>query len=389
MTQTTPFGGSADEPDHHASDERDVISTGTAPGGRDIFFAAVQMSRMPMCLTDPHRADNPIIFCNRAFEQLTGYVQADILGHNCRFLQGEDTDPQAIEAIRRSLATGEDIHLEILNYQKDGTPFWNALYISPVIDADGRLVYHFASQLNVTPRREAEAVLRQSQRMEALGALASGMAHEFNNLMTVVLASLERAADEPDDAKRSQQIGRANWGAQSAARLTSQLLSFARRQFHDNEVRDIGALLRDFDKILDQVAGAGIRVTLNLPAKPLLTEIDAGQLEMALLNLVRNAADASRAGGEIILRARPCPSGTSASAQELEIAVIDHGCGMPEDVARRATEPFFTTKEGQGTGLGLSMVSGFVAQSGGRLEIDSEPGSGTTIRMIFPRVAAA
>ena len=344
------------------------------------------MSRMPMCLTDPHQPDSPIIFCNRAFEKLTGYSHDEIIGHNCRFLQGIGTDRDIVDKIRAGLAAGEDIHYELLNYRKDGSPFWNALFISPVVDSDGSLVYHFASQLDVTRRREAEAVLQQSNRMEALGAMASGMAHEFNNLMTVVLASLERAAEEPDAARRSRQIERANWGAQRVARLTSQMMSFARRQFHDNKLIEIGELLRDFDNILDQMAGDGISVTLDLPAEPLLVEIDAAQMELALLNLVRNAADAMPKGGDIIVRVRLRTPTVEGDAEAVEIAVIDSGAGMAEAVAQRATEPFFTTKErGKGTGLGLSMVSGFVDQSGGRLEIDSSPGSGTAIRLIFPR----
>jgi signal transduction histidine kinase len=242
----------------------------------------------------------------------------------------------------------------------------------------------------VTRRREAEAVVQQSHRMEALGAMASGMAHEFNNLMTIVLASLERAAEERDDAKRYRQIERANWGAQRAARLTSQMLSFARRQFHDNKVIEVGELLRDFDNILDQMAGDGIRVTLDVPVERLLVEIDAGQMELALLNLVRNAADAMPKGGEIIMRARPRTLAIEDGGDVVEIAVIDAGTGMAEAVARRAIEPFFTTKEsGKGTGLGLSMVNGFAEQSGGKLQIDTTPGMGTAIRLIFPRIAAA
>jgi PAS domain S-box-containing protein len=374
------FDRSDDGQGHHSSDGRNVIAAGIGHGGRDIFFAAVQMSRMPMCLTDPHQPDNPLIFCNAAFEQLTGYSQDEILGRNCRFLQGDGTDREVVAQIRRDIAAGEDIHQELLNYRKDGTPFWNALFVSPVVDPDGSLVYHFASQLNVTRRREAEAVLQQSQRMETLGTMASGMAHEFNNLMTIVLASLERAAEDPDAARRAKQIERATWGAQRAARLTSQMLSFARRQFHDNKTVDVGELLREFDNILDQMAGDGVRVTLDLPPEPLVTTIDAGQMELALLNLVRNAADASPRGGEVIIRARPCADG-------VEVVVIDAGAGMAEEVARRATEPFFTTKErGKGTGLGLSMVNGFAEQSGGRLEIKTTPGMGTAMRLVLPRV---
>ncbi len=390
MTNTrTPASFTTLEDGHHISGGRNVIPPGRGHDGTDIFFAAVQMSRMPMCLTDPHHPDNPIIFCNRAFEALTGYRQEEIVGRNCRFLQGEGTDPACLAEIRRALTAGEDIHMELLNYRRDGSSFWNALFISPVIDTGGRLVYHFASQLDVTRRRQAEAVLQQSQRMETLGGMASSLAHEFNNLMTVVLANLERLGTEADAGRRTRQVERATWGARRASRLTDQMLSFARRQFHDDRILDVNATLASCDVILDQVAGADIRVRLDLADQPLLTLVDASQLEMALLNLVRNAADAVPPGSEITVATRPRRDDPLGGAPALEIAVTDAGTGMTPEVAQRALEPFFTTKAiGKGTGLGLSMVKGFVEQSNGRLELDTVLGIGTTIRLVFPLHAA-
>ena len=373
-------GVTVGEPGHHSTGGRNVIDIRAGQAGADIFFAAVQMSRMPMCLTDPNQPDDPIVFCNQAFEQLTGYTQAEIVGRNCRFLQGENTDPAMLDEIRRVLAAREDVHLELLNYRRDGSSFWNALFISPVVDTSGKLVYYFASQLDVTRRREAEAMMQQSQRLETLGSMASSLAHEFNNLMTIVLANLERLEAEAAPERRARQIERAKWGAQRAARLTDQMLSFARRQFHDDKVRDVGATLAAFDTILDQIAGSGVRVRLDLQEGRLLANLDASQLEMAVLNLVRNAADASANGGEVVISTRR-------RGDEVEVAVADTGDGMSAEVAARATEPFFTTKDvGHGTGLGLSMVKGFVEQSHGRLVLDTHPGVGTTVRLLFPRV---
>ncbi len=385
MAESPRSGVTANEAGHYSSGGRNVISTEAGRGGSDIFHAAVQMSRMPMCLTDPERHDNPIIFCNQAFEQLTGYSQDEILGRNCRFLQGESTDKAAAAEIRHSLDARKDVHIELLNYRKDGTSFWNALFISPVIDTEGRLIYFFASQLDVTRRREAEAVLQQSQRVETLGAMASSLAHEFNNLMTVVLASLERLETEQDPVRRTRQASHAKWGAQRAAKLTDQMLSFARRQFHDNQLLDVNATIANCDTILDQMAGSTSTVRLELAPEPLTVSLDASQLEMALLNLVRNAADASPPGQEIVIATRTRPGGLSGSEQAVEVAVKDGGVGMEAGVVARATEPFFTTKAlGKGTGLGLSMVRGFVEQSGGMLELESQLDVGTTVRLIFP-----
>lgn len=375
------------EPGHHSSEGRNIIDADGNTEGHDIFFAAVQMSRMPMVLSDPHQPDNPIIFCNQAFEQLVGYPQEEIIGRNCRFLQGENTDRDTIADIRKALANGEDVHEEVLNYRKDGSAFWNALFISPVNDTNGNLVYHFASQLNVTRRREAEAVLQQSQRMETLGAMASSVAHEFNNLMTVVLASLERLRVVKDEMQRDKHLDRAFWGASRAGKLTDQMLSFARRQYHQNQRLDVNAMLSNFDTILRHVAGNTVQLQVELSGEKLITMVDPGQLELALLNLMRNAIDAMVDGGTVRIetRARNCDSFFEQDA--VEISLSDTGPGMSPEVLQRATEPFFTTKDkGKGTGLGLSMVSGFAEQSDGKLEIESVIGQGTTMRLVFPMV---
>ncbi len=362
-----------------------IIRSPGLDGHGDVFFAAMQLSRMAMCLTDPTLPDEPIVFCNQAFEELTGYTAAEAVGRNCRFLQGADTDRAAVSSILPRLRNGEDVRIEVVNYRKDGSAFWNELSISPIRDQAGATRYHFASQADVTRRREAETVLRQSQRMEALGGMAASVAHEFNNLMTIVLANLERAADGEDAERRRRQIDRASWGAQRAARLTGQMLRFARRQFHDSEVMDVNRTIADCDVILDQMAGEQVAVHLALAGEPLFAALDAGQLELVLLNLVRNASDASEPGQAVRISTGLIEQDGEAA---VEIAVADEGSGMPPLVLRRATEAFFTTKgPGKGTGLGLSMVRRFTEQCGGRLLIDSREGEGTIVRLRFPRQA--
>ena len=382
---TTPQGSDIDPADlhHHTGGGRNVIASNQGHEGHDIFFAAVQMSRMPMILTDPHRPDDPIVFSNRAFEKLTGYSQDEILGRNCRFLQGPGTDQETISRIREGVSHQEDVHEEVFNYRKDGSGFWNALFISPVFNPGGDLLYFFASQLDVTRRHEAEAVLQQAQRLETLGSMASGVAHEFNNLMTVILGSLAQLErGMAPGGRERQRLDRAKWAANQAGRLTQQMLSFARRQFHDNQMVNLNAVLSGFDDIMRQMAGPGIELTLDLMSQPLMVELDAGQMEMALLNLVRNAADAMPDGGTLVIQTtlQETPDAVIAA-----VTVKDQGTGMPPDVLQRAIEPFYTTKsKGAGTGLGLSMVNGFVAQSGGRMLIDSALGKGTVIALQFP-----
>ncbi|MCQ8277412.1 PAS domain-containing protein [Acetobacteraceae bacterium KSS8] len=360
-----------------------IIRNAGLSGHGDVFFAAMQLSRMAMCLTDPNLPDEPIVFCNQAFEELTGYTAAEVVGRNCRFLQGAGTDRAAVSSIGPRLRAGQDVRIEVMNYRKDGSAFWNELSISEIRDDSGAIRYHFASQTDVTRRREAETVLRQSQRMEALGGMAASVAHEFNNLMTIVLANLERAAEGEDAERRRRQIQRASWGAERAARLTGQMLRFARRQFHESEVMDVNRTIADCDVILDQMAGEAVAVHLALADEPLFANLDASQLELVLLNLVRNAADASEPGQAVHISTGLVRQD---GQEAVEIAVQDEGSGMPALVLRRATEAFFTTKgPGKGTGLGLSMVRSFAEQCGGRLLIESQEGEGTTVRLRFPR----
>ena len=165
------------------------------------------------------------------------------------------------------------------------------------------------------------------------------------------------------------------------------MLSFARRQFHDTQVIDVRATLGNCDSILDQMAGAGASVRLALGEARLFAALDASQLEMALLNLVRNAAGAASADGRIVVSARARDLDGPGSAAAVEVSVADTGSGMSAEVAQKALEPFFTTKApGKSTGLGLSMVRGFVEQSGGRVELQTAPGAGTTVRLVFPAV---
>jgi len=157
----------------------------------DIFFAAVEATRMPMIVTDPRQPDNPIVFCNPAFQQMTGCRLTDIRGRNCRFLQGPETDRAVVDDLRQAIDQRREIAVEVLNYRKNGSAFWNALFMSPVFDQAGELVYFFGSQIDVSRRRDAEEALRQAQKMESLGQLTGGIAHDFNNLLQVILGYLD------------------------------------------------------------------------------------------------------------------------------------------------------------------------------------------------------
>lgn len=367
--------------------------------GKDIFFAAVETTRMPMIVTDPNRDDNPIIFANNAFLEMTGYSFEEIEGRNCRFLQGPETDRAVVRAIRDAIEAREEVSVEVINYKKDGSTFWNALFISPVYSDDGRLIYFFASQLDISRRRDAEESLRHSQKMEALGQLTGGIAHDFNNLLQVMVGYIDiiqRAASRPGyDAERiARSAAHAKAAADRASTLTQQLLAFSRKQKLDGRVVNLNALIRTADELAERTL-PGVDIHMDLEPDLWNCRIDPTQAEVALLNIFINARDA------MVDRPRPTLSIETRNVAVAEsdqlsydglvpgryasVAISDNGVGIPASIRPRVMDPFFTTKEeGKGTGLGLSMVYGFLKQSGGSARIYSEEGIGTTVRLYFP-----
>jgi PAS domain S-box-containing protein len=364
----------------------------------DIFFAAVETTRMPMIVTDPHQPDNPIVFCNRAFSQMTGYSMDEIVGHNCRFLQGADTDRSTLADVRSAIENRRELAVEILNYRKNGSAFWNALFVSPVYDQKGDLVYFFGSQLDVSRRRDAEEALRQAQKMEALGQLTGGIAHDFNNLLQVVIGYsdiMQRnlGALEPAQPRMNRAMDQIRQAADRASTLTQQLLAFARKQRLDGRTVNLNDLVDNMGAMAERTLGDAISVRRELDSKLCNARLDAVQAEMALLNILINARDAMPEGGTVRVETSNLTvrSGDDLGSVSLSpgryatIAITDSGTGIPPEIISRVMDPFFTTKEeGKGTGLGLSMVYGFMKQSNGAVGIDSTPGEGTTVRLFFP-----
>ena len=371
-----------------------TISNGNLSDRGGLFFAAVEMTRMPMIVTDPNLPDCPIVFANGAFSDLTGYSREETYGRNCRFLQGALSDKGTITQIRTAIKEHKPLAVELLNYRKDGTRFWNALFLGPIFDEQGKLLYFFASQLDVTRRRNSEDSFRQSQKMEAIGQLTAGMAHDFNNALHVILGNLKRLianSGDPELVIRSAE--RAIRAAEHTAKLTKQLVTFARKTRLEPLPVDLSTVVRDFGQMLDKTLGGKIEVAYDLAPDLPMCVLDLVHAEMALLNVLANARDALPNGGKATVTTatihldevavEATGSGLKAG-QFIILTVADNGQGMPPDVLARAVEPFFTTKKDKGTGLGLAMVHGFVRQSGGWLDITSETGHGTTVRMVFP-----
>ena len=259
----------------------------------------------------------------------------------------------------------------------------------PELGGPGEII---GALLDVTERRSLEEQLAQARKMESVGQLTGGVAHDFNNLLTVVIGNLDLLARRAGhDERTERQLAAMRYAAERGRSLTRQLLAFSRRQHLSPVTLDVNALIENFASLLKQAVGDAVTVELDLADEQLKADVDAAQLETALLNLAVNARDAMPQGGRLTIRSRLLdrPSGLRSSALNgpgpwIGIEVTDTGVGIPSAALERIFEPFFTTKEvGKGSGLGLSQVYGFVQQSGGHITVDSVPANGSSFRLFL------
>lgn len=337
--------------------------------------------------------------CSASAAKLFGYNSAEIIGQNVKILMPSPYREEHDGYLARYLATGEKriigIGRVVNGRRKDGTTFPMELAVGEVVLDGARLFTGFVRDLTARQRMEQE--LRQSQKMEAIGQLTGGIAHDFNNLLTVILGNLEmlerRLGDEP---RQRALLKEAQETAELGAQLTARLLAFGRRQPLNPQTVDLQRLIPDLSDLLRRTLGEGIEVRTRLADDLHAIIVDPAQLQNALLNLAINARDAMSHGGTLVVEAENIEIDADYARAHPEVrpgryvavAVTDSGAGMAPAVRDRAFEPFFTTKPpGAGTGLGLSMVYGFVKQSGGHAQLYSELGHGTTVRLYFPQVA--
>ncbi|WP_018237658.1 PAS domain-containing sensor histidine kinase [Ensifer sp. BR816] len=330
-----------------------------------------------------------------AAERLFGYAESEVLGLNVKILMPSPHREAHDQYLENYLRTGErriiGIGRVVTGHRKDGTTFPMELSVGEATSEGRRIFTGFIRDL--TSRQRVEEELRQAQKMEAVGQLTGGLAHDFNNLLTVITGNLEMIEARLKDEKLRSLVREAQGAADDGAKLTAQLLAFGRRQPLNPKLVDVGELVSNFSKLLGRTLGETIELstTVNGSANPAL--IDVSQLQNTLLNLALNARDAMPNGGHLTIEISTTVLDRDYALMYPEVrmghyvlvAVTDTGVGMSEDVKRHAFEPFFTTKgTGAGTGLGLSMVYGFVKQSGGHIQIYSEPDQGTSVRLFLP-----
>jgi PAS domain S-box-containing protein len=339
-------------------------------------------------------------YVNRAAAQLLGAAPAELLGQDmhARIHQPPAGDaPHAADQcpITRALRSGQPLRVENDTFWGRGS-FAVEYQVAPLFDR-GAVRGAAVTFRDVSEHKRLEERFRQSQKMEPVGRLASGVTHDFNNLLTIISGYCEilLARLDPHDPVRDMLV-EIKKAEERAAELTRQLLAFSRKQILEPKVLDLNAVLADVSKLLRRLIGEDVELRLQPAAGLGGVRGDVGQLEQVLLNLAVNARDAMPQGGTLTLRTANVER-TAADVHGLPgaapgpyvlLAVSDTGCGMTAEVRAHLFEPFYTTKEpGKGTGLGLSTVYGIVKQSGGFIEVDSVPGRGTTFRIYLPRVA--
>lgn len=359
---------------------------------------AIQAVSQGIIISDPSQADNPIIYASQGFERMTGYGQADVIGKNCRFMQGPDTDRETVRELRTAIAEQRSCTVELLNYRRDGQPFWNELTITPVRDATGQLTHFIGMQTDVTERRRLEEQYRQAQKMEAVGRLAGGVAHDFNNLLTIISGNCEMVLESPQlDTSEREAIDLIRDASERAATLTRQLLGFSRQTILQPRLIDPNTVVTQITNLLKRLIGEDVCLSTALDPQVSRVKADPSQLDQVLMNLAVNARDAMPTGGKLTITTSNVLIRSEQAAKYLLskpgeyvlLAMSDTGVGMTPEVLARIFEPFYTTKEvGHGTGLGLAMVFGIVQQSGGFIHVESQPGAGSTFQIYLPAVSA-
>jgi PAS domain S-box-containing protein len=362
---------------------------------RDFTKNLVENSPAFFAATD---REGKVIMMNQAMLKALGYSMEEVAGRDylSTFIPEKERDRVAarfFETIRRKKGLEGDNFVRA----KDGRELLVEWRNNVVLNRAGEVEYRYGLGIDVTERRRLEEQIRQSQKMEAVGRLAGGVAHDFNNLLTAILGYSELALlrlDAADPLRRDlEEIRRAG---ERAASLTRQLLAFSRRQVLEPVLLDLGQVVLELQKMLMRILGEDVELEVRAQPGVGIVRADPGQVQQVVVNLAVNARDAMPQGGRLTIEvSEKALERKAAALRGLEpgryaiLTVSDTGHGIDEEVRAHLFEPFFTTKEvGKGTGLGLATVHGIVSQSGGHVEVRSQPGRGATFRVYFPRAAA-
>lgn len=385
---------------------RDVTERKRAEGRMRLLEAVVENSGEAVLITAAGPLEPPgprIVYVNPAFTRMTGHSAADAIGNTPQMLRGPETDHNALERIRSSLENGEAVRTELVQYRKDGTPYWADLWIFPLLDEHGQRTHWVGIQRDITERKRAEEEqarmqlrVLQAQKMESLGALAGGIAHDFNNLLTAILGAADLTRTElPPGSPAHRYLSDLEQASRRAAELTQQMLAYAGRTRFVGRPVYLNDLLREMMPFLETAVVKKATLKLEPTAELPPTPADSGQLRQVIVNLVTNASDAlGERGGTVILRTSlvrldepgrysPHAAPDLPPGSYVSLEVVDNGCGMTQETLQRIFDPFYSTKF-TGRGLGLAAVLGIVRSHRGLIRATSEPGCGSTFQVLLP-----
>jgi PAS domain S-box-containing protein len=347
-------------------------------GSGDPFAAAVRATRMPMVITDPNQPDNPIVFCNVAFQQLTGYDREEIIGRNCRFLQGPDTDRAEVARIRNAIEAGHDVSVDLLNYRKDGSTFWSALYLSPVHDSDGTISYFFASQLDVTDRVEAQTIAHEQKAeverqveqrtadleaaLEAKTMLLHEVDHRVKNNLTMIGSLLRLQARSIADKTISAKLD-------TMLERIDALATVHRRLYQSEDISrfDVGAFT---ENLVSDVVGASGRsdIKINIEVEPIAVPSGrAAALGLVLNEVLTNAIKHAFSDG----RAGELTVSTRSVGDDAVIKIADDGPGI-------------SSSPPTSDGLGVTLIKRLSRQVGASVDWSARK-PGTCVTLTFPK----
>jgi PAS domain S-box-containing protein len=358
--------------------------------------AALESAANAIVLAD---CDGVVEWVNPAYSKLTGYSFSEAYGEEWSLLKSKNLDQSTSEEIWKTILAGEVWQGELVNRRKDGTLYTERMTITPVEDDRGEIAHFIAIKEDITEQKNLQEQILQAQKVEAVGRLAGGVAHDFNNILTAIGGYAElmmRRLSSTDPLYRhADQVCKAT---ERASGLTRQLLAFSRKQTLLPRVLDLSNAVAEIEKMLRRLIGEDIELHTIRGAAIGHVKADPAQIEQVILNLALNARDAMPKGGKLIIEVANATLGEDYTrlhvgvlpGEYVLLTVADTGIGMKEEVKEHIFEPFFTTKpQGEGTGLGLATCYGIVKQSGGHIDVRSEFGRGTTFEIYLPRVEAS
>jgi PAS domain S-box-containing protein len=371
---------------------QDITEFNQQAADLQLLYRAVNAVNVGIIISDTSKEQAPILYVNEAMCEMSGYTEEELIGKSPSLLQGDDQSQAGTQQILAAQRKGQPVQARLNSVRKDGRPFIADILLSPFHDLEGELTHYIGVHQDITEKLNTEACLLQSQKLDSIGRLSSGIAHDFNNHICVTLGNLELLKTMETDSDKRDFITMCEDSLNMATRLSRRLLAFSSEGSIEPAVIDLNTLVMKMRDILRSTLLNSIDFSCTLSPEIWTICADRSQMENTIVNLVINARDAMPTGGHLDLKTENvdrCEGGDDLAlkpGQYVKLTVTDDGSGMSDDIRTRVFEPYFSTKDSaKGTGLGISVIYGFVKQSGGYIDIRSVPGHGTSVEVYLPR----